>query len=294
MAAGVQAALRRRRLAQTLAAALVVLAAAALLTAELTVFHWVDRLVGSSATLHGPAVASPDGRWQARLVVDDPGAMGSVSSQVEARPLRDGRWAAWRSLDEFETQGRVSWQNSSTVLFTTRYDPVRRHAINVARSYYPGVIRALENLASYVLVLVFVTAVFYWPVALLLVVGLWAVWWVPRAYDRIRVRPVVVEGLQHMRARDWHGAADCFWVPDELAPGGGESTESRLETSPLAQTCATATGAAPRLRRLRRSRKLPGLGYTAQVSFPDGAAGGATACTVSVIAVGREWRLLLD
>jgi hypothetical protein len=156
------------------------------------------------------------------------------------------------------------------------------------------VIRALENLASYVLVLVFVTAVFYWPVALLLVVGLWAVWWVPRAYDRIRVRPVVVEGLQHMRARDWHGAADCFWVPDELAPGGGESTESRLETSPLAQTCATATGAAPRLRRLRRSRKLPGLGYTAQVSFPDGAAGGATACTVSVIAVGREWRLLLD
>jgi hypothetical protein len=294
VAAGMRAALHRRRLMQALGGALVILGAAALLTAELTVFHWVDRFTGSSGTTHGPAVVSPDGRWEARLVVDDPGAMGSVSSQVEARPLRDGRWAAWCSLDQFETQGHVSWQNPSTVLFTTMYGPVRRHAINVSHRYYPSVIGTLKNWAWSAVVLVLVTALLFWPVTLLLAAGLLAVWLVPRSYDRNRVKPVVVDALQCLRTRDWHGAADCFWVADEHAPGAGETTESRLETSELARACATAAGAAPRLRRLRRDRKLPGLGYAADVSFPGGAAGGATPCTVSVMAVGKEWRLLLE
>ncbi len=278
---------------RTLGAGLVLLVAGALLAAELTVFHWIDRLGGSSVTSRGPARVSPDGRWQARLVVTDPGPGGHDSSGVEARPLRGGSWAGWREVDEFEEMGHLSWQSGSTLVFTSVDSPDQRHTMNVPKGYYPSV-GVVERLAGVLLGgvgVVLVTAVLFWPVSLLLVVGLLAVWLVPRAHDRIGVRSLVEETVQCLRERDWHGAAGCFWAAD--GPTAGESAGSRLQASPLAGACVAATGGAPRLRRLRCDRKLPGLGYAADVSFPNGASGEATTCTVPVIAVGREWRLLL-
>ena len=225
-----------------------------------------------------------------------PVPIGSVTSDVEARPLQNGHWAAWREVDEFLEMGHLSWQSGSTLVFTSVNSPDHRHTIDVPKSYYPseGVVERLAGILLAAVGVVLVVTVLFWPVALLLVVGLLAVWLVPRAYDQTRVRPLVEEAAQCLRERDWHGAVGCFWAADGHAPRADESIESRLQASPLAGACVAATGAVPRLRRLRRDRKLPGLGYAAHVSFPGGAAGAPTTCTVSVVAVGRQWRLLVE